>query len=378
MPIVIDFLSNVRDLLRGTKDVTGALDDVADSLDDVVRDGDKAERELERNFREIADASKDTSRDIDRNMRDGFDGAKKGADDFKDEASSTAKEAAASFDGSAESISGAFQEIAANAFSGFGPAGAVAGLAAAAGIGLASAGFAAADEARQKSQERIADWADAYLEAGGKVLTAGVMAARAQEIITDPEKFKEAETNAKNWGVSIETAIAAMTGNTGAIRDVQLAVDDLGDAYEQAREKAPAIDEYGQVNGLLLEQEQAYRTAKDSLGALTGEMTAGQQRAAIMNRYYEDLINTTSGVTKEVDELGNELYSLPDGTQVMVDAETRQASQNVSNFKGDLDGVPEKVTSTVTMRVDDTAVRNYVPPRKQAYVDYKARQTAWN
>ncbi len=66
---------------------------------------------------------------------------KSGMDDFKQEANQTARESAASFDGSAESIVDVFQEVAANAFQGFGPAGAVAGLAIAAGIGLGVKAF---------------------------------------------------------------------------------------------------------------------------------------------------------------------------------------------------------------------------------------------
>lgn len=386
------FLRGVKDMDDALDDLEGALEDAQDEVDRLDRDGEKAfenvadatddaadeANTLEKRLRDVRDAAKDAGKagdDAGDDIRSGFKRAEGGLSEFKDEANSTAREAAASFDGSAESIGDAFQEVAANAFSGFGPAGAVAGIAAAAGIGLAVAGFEAVSEAQAASEEAIAEWADAFIEAGDKVLSAGITAAKFQEIITDPEKFKEAQKNAEDWGVSIETAVAAMSGNAGAIDDVRASVDRLGDAYEEAREKAPPIDEFGNVNGVLLEQEQAYLRAAGSLSKLTGEMEAGQQRADLLNRYYEDLINSAEGATKEVDELGNAVYTLPDGTTIFVDAETKQATQNVDKFKGDVDGIPEVVNTTVRIGVDDRAWRAWVPGVKTGQVN--ARFGRW-
>lgn len=349
----------------------------ADQLEDSLRD---AQRATDRLDDEIQDTRQSLER-LGRSARDAGDDAKRGMKDaeggvrdFKDESNSTAREAAASFDGSAESIADAFQEVAANAFAGFGPAGAVAGLAAAAGIGLAAAGFTAADEARQASEEAIADWADAFVEAGNRALSAGIVAARFQEIITDPERFKTAEKNAKDWGVSIETAVAAMSGDAGAVADVTAAVKLLGDQLADTMGSEAAIDAAGNVNTKLYEQEQAYRTAADSLGKLTGEMDAGAQRAALLDRYYRDLVNSAESATKEVDELGNAVYTLPDGTQIMIDAETGRATQNLDRFKGDLDGVPETVTSTVKVAVDSSAWDRWTPRRKDGWVNARVNQ----
>jgi hypothetical protein len=366
----LDLAVDSSKAVRGVKDFSKALDDVVDDLEKVSDEGKDTGRDLERVFRDVA---RDAKKAGDDGGKDLSSGLKKGTDDFKSEASDTAREAAASFDGSAESIGDAFQEVAANAFSGFGPAGAAAGLAAAAGIGLVVAGFEAAAEAQKVSEEAIADWADAYIEAGGSALTAGILAARFQDIITDPEKFKTAEENARKWGVSIETAVAAMSGNQGAIDDVTASVDLLREAFLNSQSTAdPNL--YGDVASKVGEAGKAYSEARESLEKLTGEMETGSDRAQLLSGYYEDLINSTHGATVEVDELGNKLYSLPDGTQVYVDAETGQASQNVDNFKGDLDGIPDKVDSKVNFNVDDWNVRNYQPPNKTAYVTYRGIQ----
>jgi hypothetical protein len=346
----LDILANTREFVTEMKKAGASAEDIEDALDELKRQGVKDIEALEKPMRDLGKKAKDTGDDISK-------GVGKGLDDVKSESASTAKEAAASFDGSAESIADAFQEVAANAFAGFGPAGAIAGLAAAAGIGLAVAGFTANDEAAQASKERVAEWADSYVEAGGRALTAGVQAARFQDIITDPEAFQEAERNARLWGVSTETAIAAMSGNKGAIDDVRSSIKQLGDEIDTTtREGGVDIDPAGKVAA----QTALVEAAKQSFGRLTGEMAAGQSRAQLLNGYYADLINTTSGVVKEVDELGNELYTLPDETQILVDAKTGQATQNVNNFKGDVDGIPETVTTRVVL--DDSAVRGYRPP----------------
>lgn len=374
-----DLVGDSRSLVKSVDDVGKALDDVVDELEDTQKEGDTTERDLEANFRAIARASKDTGGDVGRSMDDGFDKAKQGADDFKDEAGGTAREVAASFDGSAESIAGGFQELAANAFAGFGPAGAVAGLAAAAGIGLAVAGFQAVAEAQALSEEAVADWATAYIEAGGKALTAGVKAAKFQEILTDPEKYKTASTNAKNWGVEVETAIAAMSGDKGAITDVTNALKLQGDEAEIAGDKARQLteDSGGQLL-VLTQQEQAYIDGRTALAKLNGEMDAGADRAELLSDYYKQLIDDADGATVQVDELGNQLYKLPSGEEILIEADTGQATTDISTFKGNVDTATKPVTQSVKVVVDDKAWRDWQPVMKngrvEAYVMGTGRQ----
>jgi len=197
--INIAFASDTRAFLKGTKNVEDALGDVSDSLDDLSKDAqrsgkdagdnlgdgfkdagkdastavdkisddvkdaakdvEKSSEKMEKSFKDTFDSVKKDSKkagdDVGDGVKKGFDKAEDSVGEFKDEANSTAKETAASFDGSAESITGAFQEVAANAFAGFGPAGAVAGLAAAAGIGMVTAAFEGAKEETEKVRERI-------------------------------------------------------------------------------------------------------------------------------------------------------------------------------------------------------------------------------
>jgi hypothetical protein len=300
----------------------------------------------------------------------GFDTAKKGMDDFKSEANETAREVGASFDGSAESIVGGFQEIAAQAGGAFGPLGAGVGLAAAGAIGLITTAIGEANAEAELAKERVADWANAFIEAGGTMLTAGVQAARVQEILTDPERFAEAETNMRNWGVSIETAVAAMSGNAGAISEVTVS---LSENKEAADESAQAAARLGIANaaeaGATADLARQHQDGAKALSKLTGEMEAGATRAQILSDANYRLIESAGTATVQVDALGNSVYALPDGTEIMINAETGVATQNVANFQGDLDGVDERVvTAKVRLAVDDYEWRNYDPGNKYSTV----------
>ena len=219
--ISINFLADVRDFLKGTKNVEDQLDDVADSLDVVAKEGEQSTEKLEGSFRELARAAKKSGDDIGDGMKGGFKKAEDGAQEFKDEANSTAKEAAASFDGSAESIVDAFQEVAANAFAGFGPAGAIAGLALAAGIGIATAEFTKSQEQAQKTKERIQELSTAFIETGSDTASLESFLQSLKDIVTESEdarkSFKDIQKEAKELGLDANALATAYAGGTDAI-----------------------------------------------------------------------------------------------------------------------------------------------------------------
>lgn len=349
MPIKIDFISNVRDLIRGTDDTEKALDDVADSLDDMTRaakkGGDDAERavdDLGDSFRDAARKAKDlddAGRDAGRSVERGMDRAEEGVSEFKDEANSTAREAAASFDGSAESVADAFQEIAANAFAGFGPAGAVAGLAAAAGIGLAIAGFESVHEAEERAAELAGEWADRFVESGQRVATAAQQSAAVIDMSTDPEKYKEATENAELWGTTVSDAMLAMAGNAGAIKVVEDALDRKRVATEKDAEAAQdAAEQNGSALLSLTPQEVELNKAEEAWRRHTTAMQQGALQANAASDSLLAIVGDAESAAVSVDELGNRVIALPDGTEIFIDAKTGKATADVAAFKGDYDG----------------------------------------
>lgn len=335
---LIDPLEDVSELLETVgDDGKDATDDIEKGMRDAQRRTDDAKdeiRDLRDELNKAGRAGKKSGDDI----RDGMRRAEDGAEEFKDEANSTAREAAASFDGSAESIADAFQEIAANAFAGFGPAGAVAGLAAAAGIGLAIAGFESVHEAEEKAAELAGEWADRFVESGQRVATSAQQSAAVIDMSTDPEKYKEATENAKLWGTTVSDAMLAMAGNTASIKVVEDALDRKRIATEK---DAQAAQEAAQANGsalaALTPQEVELNKAEDAWKRHTDAMTNGAAQADAASDSLLALVGQADSAGVSVDELGNKVVALPDGTEIFIDAKTGKATADVSRFKGDYD-----------------------------------------
>ncbi|MEV8265964.1 hypothetical protein AB0P00_17640 [Microbacterium sp. NPDC077057] len=335
---LIDPLEDVSELLETVgDDGKDATDDLEKGMRDAQRRTDDAADEVRKLRDELNKAGrqgKNTGDDI----RDGFRRAEDGAEEFRDEANSTAREAAASFDGSAESIADAFQEIAANAFAGFGPAGAAAGIAAAAGIGLANAGFESVHEAEEKAAELASEWADRFVESGQRVATAAQQSAAVIDISTDSEKYKEATENAELWGTTVSDAMLAMAGNAGAIQVVEDALDRKRVATEKDAQAAQeAAEQNGSALAALTPQQIELQKAEEAWRRHTDAMTNGATQADAASDSLLAIVEDAEQAAVSVDELGNRVIELPDGAEIFIDAKTGKASADVSRFKGDFD-----------------------------------------
>lgn len=347
MALSVDINANTRQAQSQVKDLSRELDKYSDALDDMAKDADRSADKVERSFRDMvkgADKLGDSGRKAGDDFKDGMKRAEEGVEELGDEAKQTAKETAASFDGSFESIVDMAQEVAANAFGGFGPAGLAAGLVAAGGIGLAFSGMEAMNEETQRAAERASEWASRFVEAGSDVVTAAMSAAEVVAIATDSERYKEAGDSAKLWGVDIETATLALSGNKAAMELVEQALDRKRKATE---EDARAAQEAAEANGSMLAsvtpQEVELGKAEAAWKRHTDAMSLGSEQAAVASTALLELVEQADTAAVEVDELGNKLLTLPDGTQVYIDAQTGAASLAVGQFKTDADGVIDHI-----------------------------------
>lgn len=356
MPIQIDFLANVRQLLRGTDDAEQAFEDVADSLDDAALDGEQATERLERGFKELSDVTRRETRDmrqsLDRNVTDGVGRGREAIREFRGEAVQNLSEVASSFDGTIDGIADGFQGLAGGASASLlllgGPA-AAAG-AALAGVGLVGGAMFSklsedSDRARELVSENFRQMAENGVEAWRSVEAE-------QQRLTDA--YDEHETEIKQiadlTGLSFEQVAAAWAGNKAALDIVNGAYAEmkanLRDTPFTSSEAADAtIRGWDAVIGKLTTVTDAYDAA-----AAKADRLALQQSTAL-----REAIRDAGTATREVDALGNELYTLPDETQVLVLADTGQALLDVSAFKGDLDGIPETVTTTAELAMPDVA-----------------------
>lgn len=321
-------------------------DQLERSLKDAQEATERLKDETEDTARAIDQEFKDSYRKVKQSSDDGMDGAKEGMQDFKQEANQTAKESAASFDGSFESIVDMAQETAANAFGGFGPAGAVAGLAAAAGIGLAMAGFENVQEAQEKAAELASEWADRYVESGQRVATAAQQTAEIVAISSDTERYKEATENAKIWGTTVSDAMLAMAGNAPAMQIVEDALDRKRIATQKDTE---AAQEAAEANGsgllALTTQEVELNKAEDAWSKHTTAMETGSRQADAASDSLLTLIGQEKDLAVAVDELGNKVVTMPDGHEIFIDAKTGKATADVSKFEEDADGVINRVNA---------------------------------
>lgn len=325
---------------RGPEQLERAMKDAQKETKDLKSETERTARAIEQEYR-------DSYRKMKRDSDDAFDKASEGAEEFKDEAQQSIKETAASFSDVTDAVD-LVQEVAANAFSGFGPAGVAAGAAAAIGIGAAVSGFEAVSEAEQASRERASEWAQAFVDAGSTIVSSTISVAKQTEIATDPEKYKTATENAKNWGVDVSVAIAAMAGETWALN---AANDALTKSEKDAAAEAVKLADGGEaLADMLVGQTAQTRAGRDAMNQLQNEMEGGKAQFDALSDSLLKTIENAGEATLEVDKFGNKLVTLPEGEQIVISAETGQATTNLDLFKDDLDGVPETVRTDVIVK----------------------------
>lgn len=266
----IDLLADTRDFQRGVQDAEKELAQVSDALDDVARDGDSTARKLERSFDDVSDAARESgdeaSSRLERSFKDIADSARKSGDDagdglkkgidkgsdaageFADEAKSSAKESAASFSGEFEDVGDLIQEVAANAFAGFGPLGAAAGIAAAVGIGAITAALAAGGEQSDEMKQKIADLGAEFIETGGigeRSMEGAIDALKEMATTTEEGETSLAALRklARESGSDFEDLAAAFIGSgedaTKAYEEALETLTELQDAAANAPQEDP-------------------------------------------------------------------------------------------------------------------------------------------
>ncbi len=211
------------DLADQAKSTGKRLDDLGDQakagggkLDDL---GDQAKSTASR-VDDAFDAIARSSRSNLDKTREQLDKTSDGLDEFKDEASQSGREAAASFSGGFDDITDLVQETAANAFAGFGPVGAAAGIAAAAGIGFLV-------NAAQEAKERIKELAAGLLELrlDPSMDTAGGRIKQVLDQFKDDGNLTRFRDAAEQAGVKWADFVLAMTGDRAALDRVNAQID---------------------------------------------------------------------------------------------------------------------------------------------------------
>jgi len=200
--------------------------DLSDAVKDLDKLGDAAATtggEFDKTRKDL-DAFMDKMKKVDGGrVRKELDDAGEGLRDLRQEAGQSGREAAASFSGGFDDVADLLQETAANAFAGFGPLGAAAGIAAAAGIGVLVTKF---QEAKEKAEELRKELTSALIEGKG-AMAPDSLTGRLQEMAADGSLLTLAG-QAKILKVSAEDLMLAMAGDPAAMDRTTKALEKYG------------------------------------------------------------------------------------------------------------------------------------------------------
>lgn len=341
-------------IIEPLEDVEKAFEGIEDAASDAGRNGardlDKTERSAKDLEEQLRDAQKQTEK-TERALSDVGDGAKKGfgkaADagaEFKDETLANVSEVASSFDGSMESIGDVVQGTLGGVTQALGPALGGAAALAAAGVGVITDAFAKAGEAADAARDSAFQFA---YDVSGALDTAGY-SQRIAAWTGDTEKLKQAQDIAKVAGMEVSDVIDALASGGDKL-------DGVWAAFEQGS------------NSTMVASTRAYELESALQGTREGYLNGADAAKIAENLNYEYTLSVGEA-TGATDDLGNAIYRLPDGKEVVVDAETKTASEN-------LDAIEQRriADKTVRLHVDDSDVQAWRAPMKVGYVQMKPR-----
>lgn len=331
--------SDTKDAVRGLNDIEGGLEKVQDELGDTAKDSQKLERKFSDDMRDMQQASQKTGRAIGDDIRDGTRRASRGMDDFRDESKQSLRETAASVRDVSDGLD-AVQEIAANAFIGFGPAGLVAGLTAAAGVGFISAAFDEAQQAADETKARIRSMYQEAAEEGRAFLDEEQVIAEARNILYDENqsRYQQVLKDAKNLGLPWQEVLRAMAGEQEALNNVLDRTNEL----EQARN-----DKLENAKGPL-ELRGALMTAEgQTLDEINARYSAQQALITDNVTRTEQWLATQTLTGEEIQKANKRLAETPKTLPTVVSLDTSQ----VDNY------IAKNISKTITVDFRDRAGR---------------------
>lgn len=337
------------------EDAVKALDELGDAdgpekleraLEDAQRETKDLGRVVERTARDIEDEFKRSYKRVGQSADDGYSKVREAGSEFKDEAISNFSEVTSSFRGDMESVA----DLAQGTFGGIASGLAGISLPAAIAAGGVGAVLGATFEGVSQQSETMKETVSTnFQEMADNGIAAWQSVQSESQRLTDAygEHEDEIKRIADLVGLPFETVASAWAGNKDAI-------DTVNSAYAEMKE------ELRSTSGVGVEAANATIAGWDGvMGSLNGTLEAydkardkAERLADQQSNMWLDAIAGADEVMQEVDELGNRLITLADGTQILIEADTKKATQNLDKFKGDLDGVPERVKTTAILELN--------------------------
>lgn len=193
--------------------------------------------------------------------------------------------------------------------------------------------------------------------------------AEANDLIYTPDRadeWKQVQEDAKTLQLDVNTLIKANAGDLTAQAVVQKEINDYLASSAAYSDK--------NVTGT----EQMTKTASDLrdrwsqvADATRVQADNAERSRQITSEMLLDAASKAGDVAEQIDEVGNKLISLPDGKEFVIDAKTGQATEDVSRFGKDVDGVIDRVNGrevVVKVRRDSSEWDDWEPQLKRGYV----------
>lgn len=286
--------------------------------------------------------------------------------------------------GAAESAAGVLSGLASFVLPGI--AGAAAGAAGALGVGALVAAF---DEVRAR-QERInetgSDWAEGIITGARDAESViGKFAIRQGELTSN---YTEVKKYADAWGVDVVTAAGALGGVDEDITAASTSFDALTSAMRAQNDEAvksagSAAGAAGMYMALNAQTEEGRAKIEEIIAAQAirdEQLTASAALQAAYAAELYALAQASGTATGETDALGNAIVALPDGKQVVIDAETQTAYTDLDALEKK--AIPEK---TATAKADTSAADKKFKELEElrlndkvGKVDLNVDKSAWN
>ena len=353
-------------VIKPTEDAVKALGKLEDAASDTGRDGARDLDRLEDSLKDVQRQSEKTERSMD-DIGDGgrvsMDKVKAGAQEVTSEIGSNLGEAVSSIRGDLGDLGQVGQDTLgglAATLASTGPAG-IAGAAVlaagAVGLGAITAEFQKQQEEAEALRARMTDIYQAAAEAGVEYLSTAALIADANDVMYNTERadeYKRLQDTQKQTGLDMSTILMANAGELDAIETVQGRINKLIEEERTARRESGVGDNYGRD----------LQSIEDHWKAVGDEATLQSGKTAEAIQYTSDILLKAAAdagtATEQVDKFGNRLLTLPTGEQIVIDAETGQAHQDLDRFEQDADALEKTVTTTAVF--DD----------RQARIDYAA------
>lgn len=383
--ISINILSNVREAVRGVDNVADALEDAESVMHDLTKEGDKATDRMESDFRSVAKAADRSSDEIKQKMRDAYQSVRRNSDEAADDAVRAQRRMSEQSAEVGQEIRQNLGEGIANAARGDfaalsdtigdtlgGAAAGIGGIATAAvatagalGLGLITAVIQQQQEEADRLRDRLADAYRKAAEEGRAYLDTATLIANAHDLQFNPDRGDEwakVQETQRKTGLEMSLLLQANAGDLAALEVVRRRVTE---ADKEAADAGEEANLFLDAQGTKLQQLRNYW---DTTGEAAKQQSAAARDASkFTQELLIGMINDGQGATKEVDELGNSLYKLPTGEEILISADTGKATTDVSTFKGDLDGIPEQLTTRLL--VEDSSLS-----RANAHIDALRRK----